>query len=170
MPSVDFSRLSLGEMVAGLGGAALLGFMFLPWYGGTARVELPGGGDITAQGQSLNAWQSFALIDLALFLAAVLAVGVAVARAAGAIPAHPATPPGVIVLSAGALAVFLILYRVIDSPSALDTAGLAVDFQVDREVGIFLSLLAAAGIAVGGYTALTEAERPERRRSPPPTA
>jgi hypothetical protein len=53
----------------------------------------------------------------------------------------------------GALAFLLVLYRLIDPP---------LDGEVEREVGIWLGLLASAGIAVGGYLGMQEAGAPPR--------
>src|SRR4051812_50051231 len=51
----------------------------------------------------------------------------------------------------GIVSVLLILYRIINPPDA-DFSGVSVD----PAVGIFLGLIAAAGIAFGGYRAMQE--------------
>jgi len=131
-------------MVAGVSAVVLFIVMFFPWY----QVEV----DRFAS-DSVSAWQVFDFIDILLLLVVLVAVGVAVARAAGALPAQLPAPPGMIVAGAGALAVVLILVRIISIPGPdVDAAGI----DVDRQVGIFLGLLAAAGITFGGYTATNE--------------
>jgi purine-cytosine permease-like protein len=139
--TVDTSRISFGEMVAAVSGLLLFIFMFVGWYG----VE-----DVSG---SANAWESFSFIDILLFLAAVVAVSIAVLRAADAMPAELPAPPGLIVAGAGALAVLLILFRLIATP---DFDVLGVDVDTTRKIGVFLGLLAAAGIAYGGYMAMNE--------------
>lgn len=146
---MDTSRISFGEMVAGASGLALFVFMFFPWYG--IKTKFEGLGDIEAVNG--NAWEFFSFIDILLFLVVVVAVGMAVARAAGAMPANLPAPPGTIVAAAGALAVLLILFRLVSVPDPAIT-GDAVDLS--RKIGIFLGLIAAAGIAFGGYTAMNE--------------
>jgi hypothetical protein len=136
-------------MVAAVSGLVLLVVMFFPWYG--IEAELEGFGDI--EGANLNAWEAFGFIDVLLFLAILVAVGVALARASGSMPANLPAPPGMIVAAAGALALILILFRLISAPDPAIT-GDAVD--LGRKIGIFLGLLAAAGIAFGGYTAMNE--------------
>ena len=48
----------------------------------------------------------------------------------------------------------LILFRIVDPPSFGSYGGVSVDATL--KVGIFLGLLAAAGIAYGGYSAMRE--------------
>ncbi len=129
--TLDRSRISFGEMVAGVSGLLLFVFMFVAWY------------DIGFIG--LNAWQAFSLVDLLLFLVVAAAVALPLLRAAGAMPALPPATPGRIVAVAGALAFVVVLGRLLVPP-----------FATDREIGVFLGLLATAGIAFGGYTAARE--------------
>ncbi len=155
--TVDTSRISFGEMVAGASGLALFIFMFFPWYG--IKTEFDLGGFEGAQG---NAWEFFSFIDIILLLVILLAVGMALVRAAGAMPSDLPVPAGMIVAAAGALAVLLILFRLISAPDPAIT-GEAVDLS--RKAGIFLGLIAAAGIAFGGYMAMKE--RPTGQGPPP---
>ncbi len=131
--TIDRSRISFGEMVAGVSGLLLFLFMFVDWYGvGGALI-------------GLNAWQAFSLVDLLLFLVLAAAVALPVLRATGAMPALPPATPGRVVAVAGALAFIVVLGRLLIPP-----------FATDREIGVFLGLLATAGIAFGGYTAARE--------------
>jgi len=88
------------------------------------------------------------------------------AKAAGALPAE--LPAPVVLLGLGALAVVLVLYRIIDIPVDGD-----VPDQVDlsRKVGIFIALIASGAVAYGGWR--TNTESPVGRVTPatdPPTA
>lgn len=142
---MDTSRISFGEMVAGVSGLILFIVMFFPWY----QVETDG------FNASANAWEAFGFIDILLLLVVLVAVGMAAARAAGAMPAGLPAPPGLIVAAAGGLAILLILIRIISIPGPqIEVDG--IDY--DRQIGIFLGLLAAAGITFGGYTAMNERE------------
>ncbi len=141
---MDTSRISFGEMVAAVSGLILLIVMFFPWY----QVEAGMAGS-----NSSNAWEVFSFVDLLLLLVVLVAVGVAVARATGAMPTQLPAPPGMIVAAAGALALLLIIFRLISIPGG-DVNIDGVDF--DRQIGIFLGLLAAAGITFGGFTAMNE--------------
>ena len=154
---MDTSRISFGEMIAAAGGLLLFLFMFVDWYG----VEVDIAGFEASDG--FNAWQAFSFIDLLLFLAAMVAIGITVARAAGALPALP-IPAGQIVAIAGAIAVLLVLFRLIVTPGGGDIAG--DEFDVTRKIGVFLGLIAAGAIAFGGYTSMNE--RTGEAGPPPP--
>ncbi|MFL5839928.1 MAG: hypothetical protein ACJ77Z_05700, partial [Thermoleophilaceae bacterium] len=150
---VDFdrNRLSQGELIAGIAGLVLLIDLWFKWYG----VKVSGAGGVLKNfsiGVSANAWESFGFIDILLFLIALIAIGVAVLRAIDRMPDMP-YPPATLVTGAGALALLLILFRIIDTP--VDTHG--VDgIDVTRKIGVWLGLLAAAGITYGGWRAMQE--------------
>jgi len=139
---MDTSRISFGEMIAGVAGVLLFLFMFIGWYG------------IDGFDGSFSAWESFGFIDILLFLVAVLAIAQAVLRATGKMPTGLPAPPATIVAIAGVLAVVLILFRLVFTPGDEEVFGDEID--VTRKIGIFLGLLAAGGIAFGGYTAMNE--------------
>ena len=105
---MDTSRLSQGELIAGISGLALFVVLFLPWYG--VDVNVAG----FSASENASAWEAFDMTDILLFLVAVVAVGAA--------PAGSRTPcrraclwrrssPG-----RGALALLLVLYRLIELP------------------------------------------------------
>ena len=150
---MDTSRVSVGEMIAGVSALALFIFMFLPWFG-VDSVEGFGVGDI---GIDANAWEAFSFIDILLFLVTVVVLGLVLATAAAATPDLP-RPPATVIAAAGALAVVLILFRLI-FPPGVDSA-VDVDIDMGRKIGIFLGLIASAGIAYGGWRAMSEAGAP----------
>ena len=139
---MDASRVGTGEIVAGASGLGLLTVLFLPWYG----VDVSVAGFVTTS-KGLNAWEAFRLIDALLFLVAVVAVCVPLARAAGWLPTDAASA---VLVCAGGLGVLLVLYRLIDlpGPGADPIAGDTIDFG--RRLGLVLGLMATAGIAYGG--------------------
>lgn len=145
---MDTSRIGFGEMVAGVSAVLLFVFMFLPWFGVSEDT-----GGLQVSGNA-TAWQSFSFIDILLFLVIVATIGLAVARAAGAVPSDLPVSPGLIVAGAGALAVLLILFRLVNPPDGPEVIGASID--VGRKIGIFFGLIAAAGITFGGYTAANE--------------
>jgi uncharacterized membrane protein YhaH (DUF805 family) len=148
---MEIDRLSTGEKVSAASAVLLFIFMFFDWFG--AKVEgVPGfSGSIEAGG---SAWDALDVIPIFLMLAIVAAIGVAVIRLTDA-DVEPPVSMNAIVAVLGGLAVLLILYRIIDPPGGGDAiAGVGVDITL--KLGIFLGLLAAAGIAYGGYTAMRE--------------
>ena len=141
---MDFARISFGEMIAAVSGFLLILFMFLPWFG--YGVDIGDFGSVDR-----NFWEVSDILDILLLLVGLIAVGVALARAAGAMPANLPAPVGTIVLGAGALAVLIVLFRLLVPPD-----GGIDELDVSRKIGVFLGLLAAAGVAFGGYTASNE--------------
>jgi hypothetical protein len=153
---VDTSKLSVGDQIAAVSGVVLLIALFLPWYG--VDVDFAG---VTGSA-SASAWEALGFIDILLFLAALVAIGVPVAKATGSLPDD--VPGPLLVLVAGGVAVLLVLFRIIDLPTP-DFGG-GVDFS--REWGIFLGLIAAVGVAYGGWRANEEAPAASTPAAAPP--
>jgi uncharacterized membrane protein YhaH (DUF805 family) len=148
---MELDRLSTGEKVSAVSAVLLFIFMFFDWFG--AKVEgVPGfSGSVEAGG---SAWDALDVIPIFLMLAIVAAIAVAVIRLTDA-DVEPPVSMNSIVAVLGGLAVLLILYRIIDPPGGGDAiAGVGIDITL--KLGIFLGLLAAAGIAYGGYSAMRE--------------
>jgi hypothetical protein len=56
-------------------------------------------------------------------------------------------------LGAGAVAVVLILFRLLNTPGEA-VVGFGVNVEVSRKIGVFLGLIAAAALTYGGWTAV----------------
>jgi hypothetical protein len=158
----------LGELIAGASGLALLIFMFLPWFeigakdlSGEEEEEFEDAADVLDF--SYNAWEAFQIWDIILFLIALTAIAYLVARALDAVPVLPVTP-AMIVAGLGALAVVIILFKIIITPNLeFEFAGESFkakdedDSEVNRKFfGLLLGFLSAAGIAAGGWMAAQE--------------
>jgi hypothetical protein len=146
---MDTGRLRTGELIAAVSGVALLIVMFLPWFG----VDFGGGEALEGLGvdvsvpevsEDFNAWESFDFIDLVLFVTAVVAIGLGVAAAMSQQVNLPVATSA-IVAGLGILATVLVIYRI------LDPVG-----EADRKFGLFLGLIAAAGVAYGGWRSMQE--------------
>ena len=143
-------KLSTGEKISAVSAVLLFVFMFFDWFG--VKVEsvsgfsgsVPGGG---------SAWDALDVIPLVLMAAIVVAIGVAVIRLTDA-DLEPPFSLNTAVAVLGGLAVLLIVYRVVNPPGGGDFGGVSVDTTL--KLGIFLGLIAAAGIAYGGYSAMRE--------------
>lgn len=142
---MNSSHLGMGEKIAGGGALVLLISLFLPWYSASLKGLATASGDVTA-------WEAFSFIDILLFLVAIVVLGLVAAKAAGALPALPA-PGGLIIAAAGALALLLILYRLIDMPGPDVPAELNLTVDVSPAAGLIIGLIAAAAVAFGGYRA-----------------
>lgn len=141
---MEVDKLSTGEKIAGVSGVLLFIFMFFDWFSASVSNGLFGA---AASG---NAWDWLDVIPIILLIAIVAAVGVAVVRLTDAV-FEPAISMNAVVAVLGAISFLLILYRIVSPP---DSGFSEVD--VSPAFGIFLGLIAAAGIAYGGYRAMQE--------------
>ena len=168
-------KLSPGEKIAGASAILLFIFMFFDWFGSEVS-GVPGfSGTVPSAGG--KAWDALDFIPIVLVIAIVAAlvmVGLRLADSA----AEPLVPLSAVVTVLAVISVLLILYRILDPPGAASYGGVSVDANL--EVGIFLSLLSAAGIAYGGYATMREEgitfgdaadnlSRGSRSSSPPPS-
>lgn len=132
---MDISRLSRGQLVAGASALLLFIFMFFSWF----SIDFPG------NSVGFSGWDALGWLEVLLLLLAIVA---GVAFAAMAFMAQsPRLPvaPAAIVAGLGIVAVLLVVIRLIDP--VLD---------LDRSIGLFLGLIAAAGIAFGGFLGMQE--------------
>lgn len=148
---MDVDRLSTGEKIAGVSAILLFIFMFVDWF--SVDVSTSAGAFSVSGSAGGSAWDALDTIPIFLMIAIIAAVGVAVVRLTDAV-LEPAISVNAVVAALGGLAVVLILYRIISPPDAGSAPGVSVD--VSPAIGIFLGLIAAAGIAYGGYRAMQE--------------
>ena len=140
---MDVDAVGRGERIAAGSAIALFLIMFIfDWFGFGSIDTTLGSIDIGVGG--FNAWQSFDLTDIILLLAIIAAVGVAAMSAYGT-SANLPVAGSAIVAGMGALGTVLILYRIIDPPGS-----------ADREIGVFLGLIASAAMTYGGWEAMQE--------------
>ena len=137
------ARLSQGQMIAAVGGIALLVAMFLPWVGisgPSVPSGLPGGVDTST---SENVWKGSTL-DIYLLITAVAAILPALMALTGSAEEFSFVSAATLLL--GAVAVILV------------AAFLTVDFPdgADRKIGAFIGLGAAVVITVGGFRAMQD--------------
>ena len=142
---MDVSRLRRGEQIAGVSGIALLLIMFIfDWF----TVEAAGGLGPSFGG---NAWDTMEIIRFILLLTALAAIALAVVRATQSNVDMPVALSA-ITAGLGILSVVLIIFRIISPPDG----GVGDLIDVGRAIGVFLGLIAAAGVAYGGYLAMQE--------------
>jgi uncharacterized membrane protein YhaH (DUF805 family) len=147
---VEAGKLSRGEKVSAVSAVLLFAFMFFDWFGAKVAGVSGFSGNVEGGGNGGNAWQTLDLIPLFLMLALVTALAVAVIRLTDA-DIEPQISLNAVVAALGGLAVLLILYRIVFPPD-FGVPGLSVDATL--KLGIFLALIAAGGIAYGGYSAM----------------
>jgi hypothetical protein len=150
---MDFSRTTQGEKIAGVSGILLILIMFIfKWFG----LKFTGGAGafaVSVEG-SRNAWGSYGFIDIVLFITALSAVGLLLLSASESDLSLPVAASA-IVAGLGILSVVLIIISIISPPDfGADLSGTGIDHT--RKIGVWLGLIAAAGVAIGGYLAMQE--------------
>ena len=145
---MDLARLRFGDWVMGIGGLAVLVVMFLDWY----EVPTPDGST------GFNAWESFAVNDVILALAAVMAIAAVVLTATQPTAAIPLALASLTTLVAIISAV-LVTIRVIWPPDLVE------GLETGRETGAWLGLVATAAL-VGGCLASIRDERSPQPEHP----
>lgn len=147
---MDVDKLNTGEKIAGVSAILLFVFMFFDWFG----VEISdSGGSVSFGGAGGSAWDALDFIPIVLVVAIVVALVNVFLRLSDS-DYEPPISMNVAVTVLGGLAVLLILFRIISPPGFGTFGGVSVDATL--EYGIFLGLLAAIGIAFGGYRGMQE--------------
>jgi len=126
---MDFNKLSQSERIIVISGVLLFLFSFFPWFG------LLGG--------SHSGWDN-TLSLLAVIVGVIMVVQVALARFTTVqLPTLP-VPWGQVHLGLGVIALAFVVLQLLIGDEVLG-------IKLDRKVGIYLGLLAAAGLAYGGF-------------------
>jgi hypothetical protein len=139
---LDVNRLSQGQLVAAVSAIALFIISFLPWFGISGGIVVQGVGAVGGS-ENFSLWEAENPLDVYLLIVILVALVPAVLALAGGAGDAPLAPFATAIL--GGVGTLLILYQVFDTPGDLD-----------RKVGLFLGLIACAGIAVGGYLSMQE--------------
>jgi multisubunit Na+/H+ antiporter MnhF subunit len=155
---MDLNKLTMGDRVIGISGIVLFIFSFFDWLGVKAEA-----GAFSAEAAD-SAW-SFTLTLIAVLLGIAMVVIVALKAFDVKLPDLGGTSWGLILLIMGVVAFAFVLIKLIAGPDIPDVLGDAVDKT--RKFGIFVGLIATAGLAVGGYLRFQE----DKGASPsPPSA
>ena len=137
---MDLNKLTNGDKIIGISGVLLLIFSFFKWLGYDV-------GPFTA---SQSAW-SFTILLIAVILG-IAVTALVVMKAAGVkLPELGGVTWNQVILGVCALIFLLILIKIIAGPSAhgLDLGSAGV--SKSRKIGIFLGLIASAGMVVGAF-------------------
>ncbi len=143
-------RIRTGEIISALSALALLPIMFvLEWYGTVGLPRSRRSGIETA----VNAWQELTITRWLMLVAVIVALGSVILHATQ--KSHGTkTDTSYVVAGIGSVTALVLGYRVLINlphPSSV----------VDIKIGAYLGLLAALGIALGGYDSVLE-ERARR--------
>ena len=150
---IRLDRLRSGEAIALVAAILLFVLMFFDWWEVGTGTESGTLVAINLFDRGQDAWQALEVIPLFLMLAIVVAVGAALLRVLGS-DWKPAIPPGAAVFVLGLLAALLILIRMISPPELAPSALAGAEFPTSLQLPIFVALVAALGIAYGGWRAM----------------
>lgn len=155
---MDLRRLSQGERIATVSALLLLAFTFLDWYGFSVSVY---GASFSYSG---SAWDLLEVIPILLVVGIAGTLLMAMFKLAEEEVELAIDGPRIIAVL-GAASFALILYRLIERP-IIGSGSNSV--EASPQVGIFLALLAAAGVAFGGWRAMREGDfwRSTAKRGP----
>ena len=144
MADFDVNKLSRAEQIISVSAIVLLIFSFFKWYSvdfGTDDLDIPG----VPTSASANGWD-VTLGWLAVIIGLVMLAQILASKLGGMdMPDLGSVTWGQVHLALGGLAFVFVLIKLIDVPDG-----------VDRKIGLFVSLVAAAGLAVGGYLKFQE--------------
>jgi hypothetical protein len=131
-----------GALLAGGAAVALIASMFLEWYTLDLPDRIPNPDNLP----TFNAYEGLQRADVAIVVAAGLAILVAGLVLAGVLARSPAT--GIALVVVGLFGLAVVLYRGIISPPGFVFLGLDLELKVS--FGWFVSLVAAVLIVAGG--------------------
>jgi hypothetical protein len=152
--SFDITRLRRSDRIIGIGAVLFFIFLFFfKWYGFSSNVQSIEGVNVGGS-FTFNGWHTFADSRWIWLITIVVALG-AVAISMGALKLSSPVQPGVLVAGLGALSSLLIVYRILDHPTASASFG-GVHTSVGIKIGIWLGLVAAVSITYGGYLAMQD--------------
>jgi hypothetical protein len=121
-----------GERIAWVAGLVLMLSSFMSWYAGSS-IEGPT--------LAVIGWHTGTIGKLVFFIGLAL-IALALMREAG-VELPPSIPESLVTIALGALATILVLIRLISIPDTFaGTSG--------RAIGIWIALLSALGVIVGG--------------------
>jgi hypothetical protein len=126
-----------GERITWVSGLVLALSSFMDWYAGSGvGVKL-----------AVIGWHTGVLGKLVFFVGLAIVALVALRQAGFELP--PTVPESLLVLALGALGLIFVLIRLISIPDAVLPAD-------GRGIGIYISLLAALGVVLGGLLQAAE--------------
>jgi hypothetical protein len=132
---VDLNKLSTADKVIGVAAIVFLISLFLPWYG----LDFDEAGSYDEQG-----WDYFLTGVIPFLVIVAMVAQIAMERfSTTQLPRLPVTWGQAHVI-AGGVVLLLVLLRVLITA---DRGG----FDLDRQFGLWIALLAAIGVAAGGY-------------------
>jgi hypothetical protein len=133
------NKLRGGDVLAGLGGLALLVVMFLPWFDFLAG-PYPGSRFIADNDTAQSAWEAFSVLLVPLVLTALLGIALLAATLFERTSALPVAAQ-VFAAAIGSLTVLFVFIRIINPPGPNSAA----DVRWEGWLGLACTLAVTAG-------------------------
>lgn len=152
---MNLDRPTNGTKIASVSASLLFASMFLNWYGyeqDEPTSNLLSYLNLFAR-HGANAWETLDVIPIVLAVTIAVATGAARLALLGS-DWGPPIPRSAAAAVLGAISFLLILYRIVFPPGLPDISH--IPFHATPELGIYLALLPALGIAFGGYWTMRE--------------
>ena len=160
---MDLNKLTLGDRIVVISGVLLLIFAFFPWFDYDIRgFEQLG----TANRRSGFDFLLFGIIPVILGLAMIAQIVVS-RFSTTEMPRAGALSWGQIHVILGAIAAALVVLLVIIGDEESD---FGITFDGDRQIGLYLSALAALGLLAGGLLKMRDPADAATPGTPPPPA
>jgi hypothetical protein len=151
----DIGRLRRSDRIIGASAIAFfIVLFFFKWYGASSSAST-GGFNYSV---SANGWHTFTNSRWIWIITIIVALA-AVAISAGVFAFNSPVQRGVLIAGLGALSSILILYRILDHPTAGTSgtvAGVHYSASVGIKIGIWLWLIAALALTYGGYLGMQD--------------
>jgi hypothetical protein len=149
---MDLGRLSTGERISSVSALLLFVFMFFHWFGFEISYDSNLLFLLEGTRPAKSAWEALDYIPFVL----LVTIGVTLVVAALRLMPEAQLPIRVnaVVAILGITSALLILFRIVDPPTFETERTLTYEGTV--QLPIFLSLLAAVGVAFGGCLAMRE--------------
>ena len=154
--SVDLASVPTPVWISAGSALVLLISVFLSWY--TAKASISLGGFSASKSASGSGWDSGSTAKFIALLALIVLVVWAIELFAETVDLP--WPASMVAIVAGGISVLLVLFKVVSKPSSdaiaqVNASGVG-HISVSTSWGIWLALLAAIGVAVGGYLRMNE--------------
>jgi hypothetical protein len=153
---MDLQKLTVGDRVVVVSGVLLFIFAFFKWYGI----------DVGGQTAGFSGYHYFLFGVIPVILGVAMIVLIGLSRFSDVkLPDIGSLSWGVVYMILGGVAAALVLIKAITGDDYFS-------IDLDRKIGLWLSLLAALGLAAGGFLKMRESDAAATPppATPPPTA
>ena len=153
---MDLDKLTTGDKLIAGSTIALFIFSFLPWF----SVSVEGGLGFSGTVGDLSGWDvGFLWGRFPLFLAVLMAayVGVKAFSPDTKLPTLPVAW-GQALLGVGILCLFLVVLKLLLGEDGGIPDAFSEGIEISRAYGLYLSVLATVGLAIGGFFKMQEGD------------